>query len=225
MSAAPVPEWGPELFAHPLAAATMEELREHGFEGTDVADICRRAGVRMSDLPESMRDKRYLLIAVSESYADALQTEVGAAFSTVPTWPDNLRAAAYEMVRWISRHPEATWWGTVGVLEAGEAARARRDEIVTWAAGMIDAGRAAAPDPAAVPEHAAILAIGAIVETLGRNMQGGMEGEPVDGVKWLMYAAVRPYLGEEAAQAELQLPPPADLASGGDTETPSGPDF
>jgi AcrR family transcriptional regulator len=225
MTDTPVPEWGPDLFAHPLAAATMEELLEHGFDATEVADICRRAGLEPADLPEPMRDKRHLLIAVSEAYADDLQAEVSAAFEAEPAWPDSLRAAAYQMVRWISRHPEATWWGTVGLLEAGEAARARRDEIFAWAAGMIDAGRSAAPDPAAVPEHTATLAIGAIVETLGRKMQGGIEGEPVDGVRWLMYGAVRPYLGEEAAQAELRMPPPPDLAPKRDSGPGSSPGF
>jgi AcrR family transcriptional regulator len=225
MSTGSIPEWGAELFAHPFARATMEELREHGFDATEVADICRRAGVQVSDLPEPMRDKRRLVIAVSEAYADDFQADVGAAFDAEPVWPDNLRAAAYQVVRWIGRHPEATWWGSVGLLEAGEAARARRDEIFAWAAGMIDAGRAAAPDPAAVPDLAATLAIGAIVETLGRNMQGGLGGEPVEGVKWLMYGAVRPYLGEEAARAELELPPPADLDRGRDVEIPPDPDF
>jgi AcrR family transcriptional regulator len=225
MSPESVPEWGAELFAHPLARATMEELREHGFEATDVADICRRAGVRQTDLPEPMRDKRHLVIAVSEAYADDLQAEVGGAYDAESVWPDSLRAAAYQMVRWIDRYPEATWWGTVGLLEAGEAARARRDEIFAWAARMIDAGRAAAPDPASVPEGAATLAIGAIVETLGRKMQGRIGGEPVEGVRWLMYGAVRPYLGEEAARAELEVPPPDDLAPRRDAGAPPDPAF
>jgi AcrR family transcriptional regulator len=221
MSSAPVPGWGPELFAHPLAKATLEVLRERGFVATEVTEICRRAGVDPGDLSAPMRDKRYLVIAVSEVYADDFQSEVGAAFHAEDVWPDSLRAAAYQVVRWITRHPEAAWWGTVGLLEAGEAARARRDEIFAWAAGLIDAGREAAPDPAAVPDHAATLAIGSIVETLGRKMQGRISGEPVDGVRWLMYGAVRPYLGEEAARAELEIPPPADLLADPDGEAPA----
>ncbi len=212
MGSAPVPEWGADLFAHPLAAATMSVVRERGFELAEIEEICSRAGIRPEDLPEPMRDKRHLLIAVSEAYADDFQADVAAAFDAEPSWPDNLRAAAYQVVRWIDRFPEAGWWGTVGVLEAGEAARARRDEIFAWAAGMIDQGRDAAPDPAAVPGHASTIAIGAIVETLGRNMQGRIGGDPVQGVGRLMYAAVRPYLGEEAALAELEIPPPPDLA-------------
>ncbi len=220
-----VPEWGRELFVHPIAKATMEALREKGLEGTDVAEICARAGVDPAELPEAMREMRHLLIAVSEAYAEDFQAEVEAAFEGESTWPANLRAAAYEVVRWIDVHPEATWWGTVGLLETGEAARARRDEIFAWAAAMIDAGRAGAPDPAAVPEQASTMAIGAIVETLGRNMQGGIEGDPVDGVRWLMYAAVRPYLGEDAARAELEIPPPADLRRGKGPGAPPGSAF
>lgn len=206
-----IPAWGRELLAHPLARATMEVLRERGYEAAEVSEFCWRAGIRIADLPPALRAKRNLVIAVSEAYAEDFQEEVGAAFAAVAEWPASLRAAAYQVVRWIWRHPEATWWGTVGLLEAGEAARARRDEIFAWAAQMIDAGRAFAPDPAAVPEQAATLAMGGIVETLARRMQGGIEGEPVEGVRWLMYAAVRPYLGEEAARAELELPPPEDL--------------
>jgi AcrR family transcriptional regulator len=220
MSTARVPSWGSDLFAHPFAKATMEVLRERGFEATEVGEICRRAGVRLGDLPQVMRDKRYLVVAVSEAYADDFQDQVGAAFAAEPVWPGNLRAAAYEVVRWIERHPEAAWWGSVGVIEAGEAARARRDEVFAWAARMIDAGRDVAPDPAQVPRHAATLAIGSIVETMGRNMQGGIKGKPVDGVRWLMYAAVRPYLGEEAARAELEIPPPPDLRDDDDQTLP-----
>jgi AcrR family transcriptional regulator len=225
MSAGSIPGRGPELFAHPLSRMTMEVLRERGFEAAEVADICRRAGVDPDDLPRRMRDKSLLALAVSEAYAEDFQREVGGAFDAEPVWPDSLRAAAYQVVRWITRHPEATWWGSVGLLEAGETARARRDEIFAWAAGMIDAGRAAAPDPATVPEGAATLAIGAIVETLGRSMQGGISGDPVEGVRWLMYGAVRPYLGEEAARAELELPPPPDLDRRRDAEIPPDPDF
>lgn len=225
MARAPIPEWGRELFAHPLARATVEELRDRGYEDAEVADICARAGVEPAGLPAPMGDKRHLVIAVSEAYAADFEAEVGAAFEAEAAWPASLRAAAYQVVRWISRHPEATWWGTVGLLEAGEAARARRDEVFAWAASLIDAGRQAAPDPAAVPELASTVAIGAIVETLGRRMQGGIAGDPVDGVRWLMYAAVRPYLGDEAARAELEIAPPPDLDSSQGGGAPRGDDF
>jgi hypothetical protein len=52
MGATLVPEWGPELFAHPISKATMEVPREQGFDGAEVSEFCRRAGLfSLSDLP------------------------------------------------------------------------------------------------------------------------------------------------------------------------------
>jgi hypothetical protein len=62
-----------------------------------------------------------------------------------------------------------TWFMLVGVLEAGDMACARRDQIFGWAAELIDVGRAEAPDPLAVPRSAPLMAVGAIVETLRRH--------------------------------------------------------
>ena len=78
---------------------------------------------------------------------------------------------------------------------------------------MIDGGREVAVDPASVPESAPLIAIGAGVETIRRRQD---EGRPIDvagDLPWLMYAAVRPYLGEEAARLELEIEVPADLRS------------
>jgi len=52
-----------------------------------------------------------------------------------------------------------------------------------------------------------------------REGQGRLSSAPVELVPELMYGAVRPYLGEEAARRELTIPPPPDLA---ESETPRG---
>ena len=207
---------GRALFEHPLAAATMAVLHERGFDAATVAEICARAGIGEDELPPALRDKRILALAVSEAYVDDFEQRARSAFDAGGRWPDSLRAAAYETLRWISEHPDAAWWGTVGVLEAGDVARARRDGVFAWAAKLIDAGREVAPDPEKVPAGAPVMAVGAIVETLGRKTQGSVPDDPLEAVPRLMYAAVRPYLGEEAARAELSIPPPPDLAPGGD---------
>jgi AcrR family transcriptional regulator len=211
LSPGTVPIGGPGLFEHPLAAATMAVLHERGFDGAEVADFCARAGIGVEQIPGPLRDKRLLVLAVSETYVEDFKAEVGAAFAAEAVWPHSLRAAAYETLRWIRRYPDAAWWGTVGVLEAGEVARARRDGVFGWASGLIEAGREVAPDPEAVPPGAALLAVGAIVETLGRRVQDAIPDDPIEAVPQMMFGAVRPYLGEEVARMELEIPPPADL--------------
>lgn len=202
------------LFAHPLAAATMAVLRERGFRQASVAQFCARAGISKSDLPLRFRSKRLLALAVSEAYVGDFKDRVRAAYAAGGPWPEGLRAAAYESVRWIADYQDAAWWGTVGVLEVGEPARAYRDGVFAWAARLIEAGREVAPNPDQVPRGASVMTVGAIVETLGRRVQGTLDDDPVAAVPRLMYAAVLPYLGEEAARRELEIAPPDDLAGG-----------
>jgi hypothetical protein len=87
-------------------------------------------------------------------------------------------------------------------------ARLRREEVFTWCARMIDVGREAAPDPAAVPEAAPLIAIGRVIEIATRHASGVLDVDPTATLPELMYAVVRPYLGEDAARAELSMPPP-----------------
>jgi AcrR family transcriptional regulator len=204
-----VPRKGRDLFRHPLAPATLAVLRERGYADATVAEFCARAGVRRAELPRRFRFKALLCLAVSEAYVGDFKARVRAAFDGGGEWPGSLRAAAYETLRWIADHPDAAWWGTVGVLEVGEVGRARRDEVFGWAATLIEAGREVAPDPDAVPRSASTMAVGAIVETLGRRVQGSLLDDPVAAVPRMMYGAVLPYLGEEVALRELEVPAPA----------------
>jgi AcrR family transcriptional regulator len=199
---------GPALFGHPLAAAVIEVVVERGYGEASVEEIVTRAGVPREEFEHHFADKADAVLRVIESCIDDFKRCIGRAYMSAPAWPDNLRAAAYELISWIEDHPYAYRFGMVRILEAGEMARLRREELFTWCAAMVDAGREAAPDPAAVPAAAPMLAIGRVVEILTRHAGGVLDADPGATLPELMYAVVRPYLGEDAARAELSMPPP-----------------
>jgi AcrR family transcriptional regulator len=202
---------GADLLAHPIADAAMEVVAERGYQNAKIEEILERARLGRDELEPEFGDKEELVLRVFEAYLDDFQIRVGGAYTDVETWPDNLRAAAYEVVRRFRAHPEVTRFGIVGAMEAGDMARVRREEAFRWAAGLIDAGRALAPDPETVPRSAALVAIGAIVDILRRREDEEPQVDLVAVVPNMMYAAVRPYLGEEAARVEFDIPPPPDL--------------
>lgn len=206
---------GRRLFEHPLGEAVMEVLAERGYEAARVEDFLARTGIARAEFERHFAGKAEVTLAVYEAFAADFTVRIERAYASEPRWPDNLRAAAYEVVRWMADHPAATRFGNVGIFEAEELGRARREQLFRWCAGLIEEGRAAAPDPAAVPEGAAMLAIGAVVEASRRHQQGSLHGDPAAMVPEMMYGAVRPYLGEEAARAELEIPPPPDLIGPG----------
>jgi hypothetical protein len=206
---------GAELFEHPISSAFFAAVRERGFGLLAVADLLPTAGMDGEEFAAQFEGKADLALRIFEAAIGDYRRRAARAFESTPTWPDSMRAAAYETARWIETNPDAAWFGMVGALEAGEMVRVRREEIFRWAAGLIDAGRAVAPDPGSVPAAAPLVAIGAVAETLRRQQEGSLEEDVVEAVPKMMCAAVRPYLGEEAARRELAIPPPPDLGAGG----------
>ena len=199
---------GPALFDHPLAAAVIEVVASRGYEESRIEEILARAGVDRAEFDLLFADKADAVLRVFESYIENFRYRVGRAYASSPTWPDSLRAAAHELLAWIEDHPHAYEFGMVRILDAGEMARLRREELFTWCGTLIDAGRAVAPDPAAVSPAAPMIAIGAVVEVLTRHAAGDMDGTLAEILPELMYGAVLPYLGEGAAREELSHAPP-----------------
>lgn len=201
------------LFEHPLAEAAVAVFGKRGFAAASVEEISERAGVGREEFDRLFADKEDAAARVFEACVEVYLHRAERAFASEPTWPDNLRAAAYETVRWYRQYPQVTAFGMITSLQAGERARLIRERVPRWAADRIDEGRALAADPAAVPAGAAMMAVGATIEMLSRELQGAPGADPIAVVPQLMYGAVRPYLGEPAARRELAIPPPPDLVA------------
>jgi len=206
---------GQRLVVHPLADAAVTVINERGYEMASVEEIIELAGISRAEFDREFTGKADLVLRVMEAFLGDFRARVAAAYRSYATWPDNLRAAAYEAARWLTERPRTTRFGIVSSLEAGDMVRARREEVFIWCAGLIEDGRAVAPDPESVPPVAAIMAIGAVTETLRRRLEGAAEVDAVAIVPEMMYVAVRPYLGDEAARRELAIPPPPDLDRAG----------
>jgi AcrR family transcriptional regulator len=210
---------GSRLFTNPLTAAVVEAINERGYVEASVEDILARAGMSREEFDCEFSGKPDLTLRVSEALLGDFRRRVGAAYESEETWPANLRAAGYEAARWLLENPDAMYFGMVRLADAGEMPRVRREETFLWCASLIEDGRAVAADPEAVPPMASLLAIGAVAELLRRQQEGSFEGDTVAVVPQMLYGAVRPYLGEEAALRELEIPPPPDLADGGRRRT------
>lgn len=205
---------GPALLEHPIAAAVILAVGERGYELATVSDFCERSGISRTEFDALFSDKAEVTLRVLEAYIEDFKCRLRRAYASEPGWPANLRAVAYETARWIRDNPAASRFGMVAVLDAGDMARVRREETFKWCADLIDEGRGVAPDPTAVPAAAPLMAVGAVAETLRRVEDGAVQLGIAETVAPMMYWAVRPYLGEEAALQEFEMPLPPDLAAG-----------
>jgi AcrR family transcriptional regulator len=188
--------------------ALLDLVHERGYDAVGVAEVCARAGGDMVDFERLFGDKLGCAVAVLEAIAASNLEVVRGAFDRQRRWPDSLRAAAYAHARWIAENPEKMRFGLLETVWASELTGAVRDRLFGEYVAMVDAGREVAADPDSIPAFTAEGVVGSVTEVVARRL--GPEGgaELIELVPEMMYLAVRPYLGEEAARRELTAPPP-----------------
>jgi AcrR family transcriptional regulator len=185
-----------------IVEALIEIAAERGYAETSVETIVERAGVDRPAFDRCFRGKHDCFLFAWQQLSEECMKGIFTAYNSREEWPDRLRAVAHEVVRGLSRDPgRATF--AVEVLASGDAARARRDLTMRMIASLIDAGRNEMEDPDSVPHTTAeALAGSAYGQLYSRVVRGDVEELP-GLVPQLMSAAVMPYLGMDAALAEL----------------------
>lgn len=184
----------------------MDLASERGYDAVDIADVAERAGGTVAGFESHFPSKLACAVAILEGIAESNLRAVRGAFDAEPTWPDSLRAAAYTHVEWILANPKKMRFGLLETVWASELTGALRDSLFGEYVAMIDAGREVAPDPDSIPAFTAEGVVGSITEVITRRLGPGQMDELPQLVPEMMYLAVRPYLGEEAARRELTMP-------------------
>jgi len=185
-----------------IVEALIEIAAERGYGETSIELVLERAGLDRPAFDRHFRGKYDCFLSAWQELNEECLATMVRAYESREEWTDRLRAVAREVIAGLSRDPSRAHFG-IEVLAAGDAARARRDMTMRVIASLIDAGRREMEDPEAVPHTTAeALAGSAYGQIYSRVVRGRVEELP-DLVPQLMSAAVLPYLGIEAAMAEL----------------------
>lgn len=190
-----------------ICEAMLELASTKGFESTSIEEVVERAGISREEFDRHFDSKEACAIAVFDRSLKDLVGTARAAYGGEREWPDSLRAAAYAVADFLLGHPRETRFGAVEMLWAGEMAQARREAGFQIFVELIDGGREHAADPESIPAFSAESLIGSMAEMMTKRLQRG-DIEPHQFIPEMMYLAVLPYLGEEAARRELTMPRP-----------------
>jgi AcrR family transcriptional regulator len=194
-----------------IRSAVMDLVVERGFDGTTVEMVVERAGVERADFERDFGDGdlRQCCMAIYRENIDDFNQAVFGAAADGDRWRDRLRAAAYTAARYIDAHPVQTRFDMIQMLGAGDMAQAYRDRYLGEIVNLIDEGREELPDPDSMSRDVAIGVFGSIYQFLLRELEGRREPVTAESfVPQLMYIAVRPYLGHDAAREELTMEAP-----------------
>jgi AcrR family transcriptional regulator len=197
-----------------LRLALVEEVVELGYENATVEGIVERAGLDREDFDRHFSDLEEATLRFYWDHTDDFTERVQAAFDGEDRWRDGLRAAAYTAAHYIRENPKIVSFGTIEMFKAGLMAQAQRESHLQLMVDLIDGGRTELDDPDSMSRSVALGVFGSIYEVLVREQQAGKgTRNALEFVPELMFIAVRPYLGHEAAREELTIPAPPELTA------------
>ncbi len=192
-----------------LRTAMIAVALERGLGDDGLPLVCERAAVDPADFEREFGGLRDCALRVYEANIAEFDRIVFGAVDAERSWLSRLRAAAYAALRYIAARPAEARFNFIAMLEAGAMAQAYRDRYIQRIVALIDEGRYETRDPDALAPGVAESVVGAVYQFLTRQVNRDADVETIDRyAPELLYIAVRPYLGEETARAELTRPAP-----------------
>lgn len=197
--------------ARQLREALLDLCSERGYANLELADLLERSGLDRDAFERYHADLDACFTAVLAEVYEEFFASAREALAGERGWRDRMRATAYALLRFLRRDERVAHLAAVDAQDGGEAAQAVFLDTFNRLVDLIDEGSNEASGPDS-PSRATALGVGGVV--FARLQEAVAEGELELGeeeIPELMYAAVFPYLGAEAAAVELRIPPPPDL--------------
>jgi len=193
-----------------ISAALIALVVERGYDAVTLEPLLERAGVDRVAFESRFADVRDCFDQVWDEMSASFVVEIREAFARDDQWREKMRRAAYYTLRYFTEDMVRASFFLVGTLSGGDVATARRDRLVALAVEFVVVGRQDLADPELVSVADAEGIAGGIYAALTAAVRKGEFAELGELVPQLMYLAVLPFHGVEAAQEELGRGP-ADL--------------
>lgn len=186
-----------------LLAAMLDAAATLGYRETNVQDVIERAGVSRPTFYEHFTNKDDCFLAAFDAGARRLKKRVSAAAAEGGDWRGRLRLGLEALLAFAVAEPQTARTLIVEARAASPEATQRRMKLLDSVATCLDA---AASDLPHSPDRSPLTAAGVVggVEAVLYARLCRDESEQLESLlPSLMYFAVLPYEGQEAASEEL----------------------
>jgi len=187
-----------------MLLAVAEAVAEQGFATTTVADIIARARLSRRTFYEHFADKEECFLAAYDTVVEQLLGAVGQAYEQAESWPQKVHDGLETFLAYLAAEPAFARMCIVEVVAAGAEARGRRDAAMRVFVDFLEPGRAAAPKGVVVPSLAADVVVGGLYEIIYSRLQRNAADELVEMLPELLYCALVPFLGHQAAERAVR---------------------
>jgi AcrR family transcriptional regulator len=188
--------------------ALIELCFECGFARVTAEDLCGRAGVDLLTFELQYSDLEDCFMQVYLAELEAFRRRISRVRDTDGPWRDRVRATGYELLRFLAEDEKVAHFVVVEVRSAGEPVQRVIEAEVEAMVDLIDEGRACLDDPDSLSRVTAEQVSGSYFIQLYALVGNGPLPPEEEIIPQMMYTAVLPYLGPQAALEELSTPPP-----------------
>jgi AcrR family transcriptional regulator len=192
-----------------MLLAALEVAGAAGYQALTVDQIIGAAGVSRRTFYDHFANRDAAFLAAYDAVTSRLIAHVGDACAEAEGFAERARRGLEALVDVFVAEPAIARACVVEVLAADATAIARRDAIMRRFASMLDELAAATLHGRArraAPALAAATVVGGINEVIATRLVRGHAAELPALVPDLVYAALLPYAGPEAAAAEHRRP-------------------
>jgi AcrR family transcriptional regulator len=205
------PESGTPAERDRIVEAVIEELGAGHEASPELDAVLERAEVDEATFRSYFPDLEEAYIEIVAGMDVAIKQRIGSAVAATGSWQEGIRAMGEAIFEFIVEDPRRARFMFLGTLCFGERVQIMRDETVSLLTVILDQGRAELDDPESLSPATAEAIVGAVYHQLRTHIAQGEADDPAalaELCRQLIYLALQPYLGAEAALTEMRKPWP-----------------
>jgi AcrR family transcriptional regulator len=178
---------------------------EKGYAATTITEVVEAAGVSSATFYELFEDKESCFLEAFGAVTDVVVAHVSAAYLMAEgePWPQRIAAALRAMVELLSAEADIARLTMVEGAAAGDSARRIYAEALARFVPFLEDGREYA-NQNDLPADTARFAVGAGTSMIFDEIRAGRGADLERILPDLVFAVLMPYLGPEAAEAEMR---------------------
>jgi AcrR family transcriptional regulator len=174
-----------------LIAAMLRVLPRHGYPRTTIGHVTAEAGVSRSAFYSQFESKEECFLATYDLAAEWLCERVEGAVAADGSWATRILAGVSEALDLLAAHPALAHLIAIEALQAGPAARRRRQACIARLAKALRAGRPSSPELQVDLEE---LLVGGALAHVARYVDAGRAERLSEATAELIQYLLIPYL-------------------------------
>jgi AcrR family transcriptional regulator len=176
-----------------------------GYAATTISEVAEVAGVSSATFYELFEDKEACFFEAFDAVNDVLIAHVSAAYEAASgkPWPERVIAALAALVELLAAEADIARMTMVEVTAAGDEARKRYGQALERFTPLLAEGKSYSGRES-LPDDTARFAVGGATALIYVEVRAGRGPELGRILPDLVFAVLMPYLGPEAAEAEMK---------------------